>query len=95
MLIDEGHNNWGYRMTECVLNIGTTPAPKVFVMSQIMLVGPPLKTGFSTRYKENYTFIKKMWCETLHVHYITQWSSNIQQYEAGGKLIFGLKRVFK
>lgn len=81
LVLIEGHNNWGYRMTDCVLIIGTTLAPKVFVMSQIVLVGPPLKTGFSTRYEENYTFSKKMWklCMYIILHREAQTFNNVKQ----------------
>lgn len=40
----------------CMLNIGPGLASKVFVMSQFIFVGGPLKIRFSMSAEKNYTF---------------------------------------
>ena len=59
----------------CLLNIGAEP----FVMSRIVLGGPPHKMSTEGIYTFCNEFEKTcFWCQTLHMHHSPQWSSNLK-----------------
>lgn len=58
----------------CMLNIGQGLPSKLFVMSHIMLVGPPLKSRFSVKTETPSAINVKTvsLCQTQRIHHSAQ-----------------------